>query len=83
MQDSFFPFIDRLTSAFSLADCQRQCDGERMFPCRSMNYETFARDCGLSSEDSVTLGMGPSGLVPRRHSVYSEKGNCEQGNQII
>ena len=71
MQEFFFPYIDRLTSAYSLADCQKQCDGERMFPCRSLNYELYARDCALSSEDMITLGMGPSALMPRRNSLYS------------
>lgn len=78
-QESFFPYIDRITHSFSLTDCQRQCDAERLFPCRSINYETFARDCALSSEDMVTLGMGPNSIVQRRNSLFSEKGNCEQG----
>ena len=78
-QDSFFPYIDRITNSFSLADCQRQCDAERLFPCRSVNYETFARDCALSSEDQITLGMGPNSIIGRRNSLFSEKGNCEQG----
>ena len=71
---------------------------------RSISYETYARDCALSSEDTHILGVptssssslspssgsangSSSGLVTdglkslilqsRRHSIYSEKGNCE------
>lgn len=76
--DSFLPYIERLTHAFSLSDCQRQCDGERLFPCRAVSYETYARDCALSSEDLSSLGQSRSALQTRRHSLYSEKGSCEQ-----
>ena len=130
--DMYFPFVDRLTNAFSLSDCQRQCDGERLFSCRALAYETFARECALYSEDTTSVrsllgshyqaissggSSGESGsnpgptpatdvvaspsttstttaafpaadqlllfgrhaiLQPRRHSVYSEKGSCEQ-----
>lgn len=95
--ESFFPYVDRLTSAASLADCQRQCDAERLFPCRSVNFETYVHDCALSSEDQVSMAhlialghaavaskSGANGgtgmIVHKRHkSIYSEKGNCEQG----
>jgi len=120
--DMYFPFVDRLTNAFSLSDCQRQCDGERLFSCRAVAYETFARECALYSEDtssvktlvgshyqtitsaassatsspdlvasstsSTTTTAFPVDHVPlfgrqailqqRRHSIYSEKGSCEQ-----
>src|SRR5205823_6564022 len=78
--DAFLPYVDRLTHAFSLSDCQRQCDGERLFPCRAVSYETYARDCALSSEDLSAMSpvLGRSALTPRRHSVFSEKGSCEQ-----
>lgn len=116
--DMYFPFVDRLTNAFSLSDCQRQCDGERLFSCRAVSYETFARDCALYSEDTSSLrpimlshysllttgstasdnstdsGLGIASTSPpersltsfsissvlqqRRHSIYSEKGSCEQ-----
>ena len=121
--DMYFPFVDRLTNAFSLSDCQRQCDGERLFSCRAVAYETFARECALYSEDtssvktvigshyqtitsaassptsspdlvaSSTTSSSTSTAFPvdhlplfgrqailqqRRHTVYSEKGSCEQ-----
>ena len=120
--DMYFPFVDRLTNAFSLSDCQRQCDGERSFQCRAVAFETFARECALYSEDtsslkpilsshysllssssssssesrnasfpesSVTTSLPESSssltlfgtnaiLQQRRHSIYSEKGSCEQ-----
>jgi hypothetical protein len=125
--DMFFPFVDRLTNAFSLSDCQRQCDGERLFQCRGVSFETFARDCALHSEDTSSLktviashysllaSTASPPLIPesrnasssvsfdatssmpetpsssslqlfgsnsilqqRRHSIYSEKGSCEQ-----
>ena len=113
--DMYFPFVDRLTNAFSLSDCQRQCDGERLFQCRAVSFETFARDCALYSEDtaslkpilsshysllsststesrnassfettvtpvpeSLTLFGSNAVLQQRKHSLYSEKGSCEQ-----
>lgn len=78
--DSFLPLVDRLTTAFSLSDCQRQCDAERAFNCRSVSYETFARDCALHSEDTMSVGSTNAAvsLISRRHSIYSEKGSCEQ-----
>ncbi|XP_071035192.1 uncharacterized protein [Parasteatoda tepidariorum] len=76
--DRFFPFIDRLTRAYSLADCQRQCDLEDKFACRSLNFETVVRDCALSSDDMVSMQMNPEALIPRPNSIYSEKGSCEQ-----
>lgn len=77
MPDRFFPYIDRLSRAFSLADCQRQCDLEDKFVCRSVNFETLVRDCALSSDDLIS--MSPEALTTRTSSIYSEKGTCEQG----
>ncbi|XP_054714744.1 uncharacterized protein LOC129224331 [Uloborus diversus] len=76
--DRFLPQLDRLSRAFNLKDCQRQCDTERDFTCRSINFEMVARDCALSSEDISSLPQGISALQPRRNSLYSEKGSCEQ-----
>ncbi|KAK8781129.1 hypothetical protein V5799_017528 [Amblyomma americanum] len=76
--DRFLPIIDRLGHAFSLAECQRQCDLERLFSCRAVNFETVHRDCALSSEDAQSTPLGSAALVHRRYSVYSEKGTCEQ-----
>ncbi|KAH8035802.1 hypothetical protein HPB51_008629 [Rhipicephalus microplus] len=76
--DRFLPIIDRLGHAFSLAECQRQCDLERLFSCRAVNFETVHRDCALSSEDAHSTPLGTAALAYRRYSVYSEKGTCEQ-----
>ncbi|KAF8763888.1 hypothetical protein HNY73_022022 [Argiope bruennichi] len=76
--DHFFPYIDRLSRAFSLADCQRQCDLEDKFVCRSLNFETVVRDCALSSDDMISMQHMSEGLIPRPNSIYSEKGSCEQ-----
>ncbi|GFY44624.1 uncharacterized protein TNIN_241301 [Trichonephila inaurata madagascariensis] len=76
--DHFFPYIDRLSRAFSLADCQRQCDLEDKFVCRSLNFETVVRDCALSSDDMISMQHMSDGLIPRPNSIYSEKGSCEQ-----
>ncbi|KAF8773607.1 hypothetical protein HNY73_016253 [Argiope bruennichi] len=76
--DRFLPQLDRLTRAYNLKDCQRQCDTERSFVCRSVNYEIVAKDCALSSEDISSLPQGVNALQPRRNSLYSEKGSCEQ-----
>ncbi|PRD29544.1 UNVERIFIED_CONTAM: hypothetical protein NCL1_29067 [Trichonephila clavipes] len=77
--DRFLPQLDRLSRAYNLKDCQRQCDTERDFVCRSVNFETVAKDCALSSEDISSVPQGVSALQPRRNSLYSEKGSCEQG----
>ncbi|GFQ84988.1 uncharacterized protein TNCT_653901, partial [Trichonephila clavata] len=76
--DRFLPQLDRLSRAYNLKDCQRQCDTERDFVCRSVNFETVAKDCALSSEDISSVPQGVSALQPRRNSLYSEKGSCEQ-----
>ncbi|XP_074603612.1 uncharacterized protein LOC141857092 isoform X3 [Brevipalpus obovatus] len=76
--DAFFPYIDRISHAFSLPECQRQCDLEKLFMCRSLNYESYTRECALSSYDIASVGIGHQQLQARRHSLYSEKGNCEQ-----
>lgn len=77
--DRFLPIIDRLGHAYSLAECQRQCDLERQFNCRAVNFETVHRDCALSSEDTQITPLGTAAMIYRRYSVYSEKGTCEQG----
>ncbi|XP_035231145.1 uncharacterized protein LOC118203012, partial [Stegodyphus dumicola] len=76
--DRFLPQLDRLSRAFNLKDCQRQCDTERDFTCRSVNFETVAKDCALSSEDISSVPQGINALQVRRNSLYSEKGSCEQ-----
>ncbi|CAN8028276.1 unnamed protein product, partial [Ixodes persulcatus] len=76
--DRFLPIIDRLGHAYSLAECQRQCDLERQFNCRAVNFETVHRDCALSSEDTQITPLGTAAMIYRRYSVYSEKGTCEQ-----
>lgn len=77
--DRFLPSIDRLTHAYSIQECQRLCDLERKFPCRSINFETVHHDCALSSDDLSSYPLGAGGLIFRRFSVFSEKGTCEQG----
>ncbi|XP_022709763.1 uncharacterized protein LOC111272502 [Varroa jacobsoni] len=74
----FLPVIDRLTHAFTIQECQRLCDLERRFPCRSINYESVHHDCALSSEDLASYPLGNGGLIYRRFSIFSEKGSCEQ-----
>ncbi|OQR73434.1 hypothetical protein BIW11_09734, partial [Tropilaelaps mercedesae] len=76
--DRFFPVIDRLTHAFTIQECQRLCDLERRFPCRSIDYESVHHDCALSSEDVASHPLGTGGLIYRRFSIFSEKGACEQ-----
>ncbi|XP_067133905.1 uncharacterized protein [Centruroides vittatus] len=76
--DRMTPYMDRVTRSFTLAECQGQCDSERDFTCRSVNYETFARECALSSEDLSTIPRGQLSLETRTNSIYSEKGTCEQ-----
>ncbi|XP_022243343.1 uncharacterized protein LOC106460834 [Limulus polyphemus] len=73
----FLPKIDRLLRTLSLPECQQRCDEERRFSCRSVNFETVSRDCGLCSDDTTNTD-GQSSLQFRRNSVFSEKGTCEQ-----
>ncbi|XP_076348052.1 uncharacterized protein LOC143245579 [Tachypleus tridentatus] len=76
--DRFFSRIDRLTRARSLHECQQQCDLEKLFTCRSVDYEVMTRDCGLCSDDTTTLEHGKKALETRRFTIYSEKGTCEK-----
>ena len=89
--DQFSPFIDKVIHASSLADCQRQCDQERLFTCKSVNFDPSSRNCMLVNEDLISLNrlasansiantMGQQqkdSLLPKRNTIYSEKGNCE------
>lgn len=75
---SFSQFIDKISHATSLTDCQRQCDSERLFSCRSINYDVNSRNCMLINEDLISLGRGQqSPLMPKKNTIFSEKGNCE------
>ncbi|RWS11638.1 uncharacterized protein B4U79_13044 [Dinothrombium tinctorium] len=76
--ETFFPFIDRLSQAYSLAECQRLCNEEVLFPCRTVNYEPYTRECALCTEDRITASVGHTTLQQRRHSIYSERSACEQ-----
>lgn len=83
MYDLFSPYIDKITHAISLGDCQRQCDLERLFSCKSINYDPSSKKCMLINEDLISLNRGgqqTQALITRRGSVYSEKGNCEMIN---
>ena len=72
--------MDKLIPAYGLTECQKHCENEKYFNCRSINYESYSRDCALSSNDISSIGVGQTALLLRRNSLYSEKGNCEQGN---
>jgi putative uncharacterized protein (fragment) len=76
--DTFFIFIDRVSHAYSLAECQNQCDNERFFICRSLNYESYSKDCALSSNDLTSVESSSNALHLRRYSLFSEKSNYEQ-----
>ncbi|RWS25789.1 uncharacterized protein B4U80_03819 [Leptotrombidium deliense] len=76
--ETFFPFVDRLTHAFSLSDCQRQCNEESTFICRTVNYESYSRECAMCAEDRITASIGQSPLQQRRNTIYSERAACEQ-----
>lgn len=83
MYDMFSPYIDKISHAVSLSDCQRQCDLERLFSCKSLNYDPATKNCMLINEDLISLSRGSKqsqALISRRGSVYSEKGNCEMIN---
>ena len=90
-QDRYFMYVDRIQIASSLTDCQRKCDSEQSFHCKSVNFDPISRECSLSSEDSVSFsvlqshlpavsGSLDSSIAPfQQDSIFSEKGNCEQG----
>lgn len=79
--------------ASTLTDCQRKCDSEQSFNCKSVNFDPISRECSLSSEDSLAFsvlnghpvsmsGSVDSSIAPvQQDSIFSEKGNCEQGRR--
>lgn len=78
LYDQFSLFIDKVNHAVSLSDCQRQCDQERLFSCKSINYDSTTRNCMLVNEDLISLNRGQqASLLPKKNTIYSEKGNCE------
>lgn len=78
LYDLFSPFIDKINHAVSLSDCQRQCDRERLFSCKSINYDPASKSCMMINEDLISLNRGQQApLLPKKNTVYSEKGNCE------
>lgn len=99
-------YVDKLSIAATLIDCQRQCDSEYSFHCKSVNYNPITQECALSSEDSLSMlnvvnddhyknienikttsGVAVSEIISAAStitdylpgSIYTEKGNCEQG----
>lgn len=71
-------YIDKINHAVSLSDCQRQCDFERLFSCKSVNYDPASKNCMLINEDLISLNRGQqASLMPKKNTIYSEKGNCE------
>ncbi|KAK8733712.1 hypothetical protein OTU49_006442, partial [Cherax quadricarinatus] len=73
----FLPYFDRFfTNVFDPAECKQYCDNERDFSCRSYNFQSFRRECSLSSDDTFTVG-GQAALQVERDYFYSEKGACK------
>lgn len=78
LYDLLSPYVDKINHAVSLSDCQRQCDLERLFSCKSINYDPSTRSCMLINEDLISLNRGQqASLLPKKNTIYSEKGNCE------
>lgn len=76
--DLLSPYIDKINHAVSLNDCQRQCDLERLFSCKSVNYDPGSKNCMLINEDLISLDRGQQrSLIPKKNTIYSEKGSCE------
>ncbi|MPC35567.1 hypothetical protein E2C01_028992 [Portunus trituberculatus] len=75
----FLPYFDRyFTNVFDTTECKKYCDTERDFTCRSFNFQSFRRECSLSSDDTFTVG-GQGVLQVERDYFYSEKGACKTG----
>nr|XP_045584142.1 uncharacterized protein LOC123746573 isoform X2 [Procambarus clarkii] len=73
----FLPYFDRFfTNVFDPAECKQYCDSERDFSCRSYNFQSFRRECSLSSDDTFTTG-GQNALQVERDYFYSERGACK------
>ncbi|XP_045103923.1 uncharacterized protein LOC123499645 isoform X7 [Portunus trituberculatus] len=73
----FLPYFDRyFTNVFDTTECKKYCDTERDFTCRSFNFQSFRRECSLSSDDTFTVG-GQGVLQVERDYFYSEKGACK------
>lgn len=78
LYDLLSPYVDKINHAVSSSDCQRQCDLERLFSCKSINYDPNTRSCMLINEDLISLNRGQqASLLPKKNTIYSEKGNCE------
>ena len=92
-QDRYLNYVDKIVIAHSLIECQRSCDSESAFNCKSVNFDPISRECSLSSEDSLSFlsllsnssSSSPGGegktqaTILQADSVFSERGNCEQG----
>lgn len=92
-KDRYFNYVDKVLISPTLIDCQRQCDSEYSFHCKSINYDPISQECSLSSEDSssvqniiddgnqikISNSLTNSIAIHRPGSIFSEKGNCEQG----
>lgn len=73
----FLPYFDRFfTNVFDQTECKQYCDNERDFTCRSYNFQSFRRECSLSSDDTFTVGS-QNALKAERDYYYSEKGACK------
>jgi hypothetical protein len=51
--DVRLPVTDRLLHASSMTDCRKLCEHERLFQCRSLSFDSYARLCSLSTESQL------------------------------
>nr|XP_040567250.1 uncharacterized protein LOC121116996 isoform X1 [Lepeophtheirus salmonis] len=75
----YLPFTDTYISRVSdIEECRSQCSIQDNYNCRSFNFNSFRKECFLSSDDSVSL---PSGLHQDRDFTFSERGGCNNGTK--
>ena len=69
--------------AWNLEECTHYCNSERLFNCKSVNFNHYSRECSMSSDELTSVNIinsvkfSPIMLSPKMNSVYNEKGSCE------
>lgn len=71
-QDLGFP--DLLIQGVTKEECQRRCNTNSAFVCRSFTYFPVENICKLSSDDN--LSAGPTALRPKQGANYYQKAPC-------
>ena len=72
-----------MVQAWNLEECTHYCNNERLFNCKSVNFNHYTRECSMSSDELTSVNIinsvkfSPIMLGTKLNSVYSEKASCE------